>query len=414
MGHEVSLPLSSPHASPEAAIEPLVSASAAFTPDLAATAILDAPHIAWISADRDLIVRVVRGNLRLISASAGGVGLPLTQVAPELAGREGDLDALLGGRLDTLDIGLVRREGASEGRHIWAQSTPICDALGNVVGINHMVAQAAQLGDRRERDERRRREITLVRQHVAQLTMELALTRSELQRLDDAKSQFVSAAAHELRNPLASLIGYLELMMTEDLQDLNKAQRTYLAGIDRGAQRLRLLTNNLLDITRIDASQLELDATTMDSLDLVEQAVSEMQPLFDAKKQRLVLKADPALPLIWCDRLRALQILTNLLSNAHKYTPQQGAVTVQVSRVKNKPMVCIQVKDTGIGIPPGDQYRLFTRFYRASNATSADGAGAGLGLAITQSLVRLHGGKLWFESKLGKGTSFYVTFPIAD
>jgi len=144
------------------------------------------------------------------------------------------------------------------------------------------------------------------------------------------------------------------------------------------------------------------------------QAVSEMQSLFDAKRQRIILKGEPALPRVWCDRQRCSQVLANLLSNAHKYTPPGGAITVQARRFKKQPMVCISVKDTGIGIPPEDQSRIFTRFYRAGNAGAADGSGAGLGLTISQSIVRLHGGKLWFESKPDKGTTFFLTLRAAE
>jgi signal transduction histidine kinase len=139
-----------------------------------------------------------------------------------------------------------------------------------------------------------------------------------------------------------------------------------------------------------------------------------MQPLFDLKRQRVILKSEQAVPRIWSDRVRAMQILSNLLSNAHKYTPAGGTVTVSVRRVRNRPFVELRVKDTGIGIPPEEHFRLFSRFYRASNAGQADGAGAGLGLAITHSLVRLHGGKIWFESNPGRGSIFYVTFPVAS
>ncbi len=297
---------------------------------------------------------------------------------------------------------------------VWAQTTAVRDPEGNVLGVNHMVAEASTLGVRWERSERQARELAELRHRLAQISMQAVLAQTELKGLDDAKTQFVSVAAHELRTPLASLIGYLELLEMEETLALAGPQRAYLDGIHRSALRLRMLTSNLLDITRIDSNRLELLMSVNGSIELVEQAVGEMQSLFDAKKQRVILKAEPALPLIWCDRQRCLQVLTNLLSNAHKYTPQGGAITVQVKRMKKQPMVCIRVKDTGIGIPPEDQHRIFTRFHRAANAGAADGSGAGLGLAIAQSIVRLHGGKLWFESKLGKGTTFFVSLPAAD
>ncbi len=375
---------------------------------------LRAHHMLSLVADTSLIIYALQGDVALLATPGVGIGSRLTDAAPELSTRQRDLEALLSGRMREIDIGLIQRSDAPVGRYVWVHTAAIHDAQGNVLGINHLLVDATSFGFNWERNERYRRESGELRHRVAQLTMEVALAQSELQRLDDAKSQFVSAAAHEMRNPLASLIGFLELLETDDLQSLEEVQRRYLEGISRSAQRLRLLTNNMLDMTRLDSNRLELVMAMVDPLELMEQAVGEMQPLFEAKELSVYLKAEPKLPLIWCDKLRAMQILSNLLTNAHKYTPTGGSITVQVSRQKQKPMVCIRVKDTGIGIPIDDQYRLFGRFYRASNAGAADGAGAGLGLAITQSLVRLHGGKIWFESKVGKGTSFFVTFPVVD
>ena len=390
-----------------------VDLSAELPVDLSADALLKVHHQLSIVADKGLTVRALLGDVRLLASPAFGVGSSLLDVAPEPVDRRSDLDALRAGRMHALEIGLVRRESSASGRFVWAQTVAVRDAGGSLTGVIHMLAKATALGARWEAIEAQRREVAELRIRIAQLTMDVALAQGELKRLDDAKSQFVSAAAHEMRNPLASLIGYLELMETEDVRNLSVTQRDSLDGISRSAQRLRLLTNNLLDITRIDFNRLELLMGKLDSLDLVEQALGEMQPLFDSKHQRIIIKADPHLPEIWCDRLRAMQILINLLSNAHKYTPEGGTITVQVGPQKGQPMLCIRVKDNGIGIPVEDQFRLFTRFFRASNAGSEDGAGAGLGLAITQALVRLHGGKMWFESKLGKGTTFFVTFPVA-
>jgi signal transduction histidine kinase len=365
-----------------------------------------------IYADQSLIVRCIAGLRTLAAAADEAIDKPLLDLLPELEPHALQVSEMLAGHMDRLDLGLVRRASAHGERIVWMRAAPrVADA--QVVGIVATLQEATLLGERLERFERQRREIFDLRQVQARLNMELALAQAEVRRLDEAKSQFVSAAAHELRNPLASLMGYIELLDLEDSSYLNDAQRQYIAGVGRSAMRLKTLTNNLLDISRLDSNRLELVMNTLDPLLLLENAVSEMQPLFDLKKQRVVLRAESSVPLIWCDRVRAMQILTNLLSNAQKYTPQGGSVTVSVSHVRNRPFVQYRVKDTGIGIPPEEHYHLFSRFYRASNAGAADGSGAGLGLAITQSLVKLHGGKIWFESKQGKGTTFFVTFPIA-
>ncbi len=378
----------------------------------AATALLAARGMACYVTDRDLIVRAA-GGAPIPGAPTNPVGLPLADTAAEVAPHLGEVQEILSGRLAMLDLGLIRREHDAGTAFLWAQTLPR-SVQGEILGVVYTVLDAATLGRQWERMERQRHELYEMRQRVAQLNMDLALAQSEVHRLDETKSQFVSAAAHELRNPLAALLGYIELIEIEDTSNLTPAQQQYMTGIDRSAQRLKSLTNNLLDISRLDSNRLELVMHTTDTLALVEQAVSEMQPLFDLKNQRVILKSEPYVPHVWADRVRAMQILTNLLSNAHKYTAPGGSVIVSVRRARNRPYVEIRIKDSGIGIPPEEQYRLFSRFYRASNAGRADGAGAGLGLAITHSLVRLHGGKIWFESAPGRGSTFFVTFPIAS
>jgi len=379
------------------------------------SATLRAQGVLYMAADASLTVRGCAGALYLSPSAEDPVGSSLLEVVPGVRTAMAQLDGILGGSLPVAHLGMI------ECSQIGPRGTPLTAVVqmvplqvhGAVVGILYTAQDVSALTSLQDRNERQRRELYELRQRIGQLNLDLALAQSELRRLDDAKSQFVSAAAHELRNPLASLLGYIELLTEEDTSNFTPTQTQFIQNISRSAQRLRQLTNNLLDITRLDSNRLELVMQKMSPLDLLEMALSEMQPLFDGKRQRVVVKAEPSVPAIWCDRVRALQILANLLSNAHKYTPAGGTIVTQVARMRGRPFVTFRIKDSGIGIPADDQLRLFTRFYRASNATAADGTGAGLGLAITQSLVRLHGGKIWFESKEGKGTTFSVTLPVA-
>ncbi|MGL4648507.1 MAG: sensor histidine kinase [Caldilineaceae bacterium] len=375
--------------------------------------LLQVQRTVYLVVNRALAVVATLGAATLLAEGEGLVGRPLLEVAPHLRAMADRLPELLEGAAPVLHVGSVAGDPAVAGAPpLQVLLLPLIEEEA-IVGLLYVAQDASPAAMLQDRNERQRRELFELRQRIGQLNLDLALANSELRRLDDAKSQFVSAAAHELRNPLASLLGYIELITEEDTSNLTATQNQFIANISRSAQRLRQLTSNLLDITRLDSNRLELVMTTTDPIDLLEVALGDMQPLFDAKRQRVLVKAEPALPAIWCDRARALQILTNLLSNACKYTPAGGSITAQVSRQKGRPFVAFRIKDSGIGIPAEDQMRLFTRFYRASNATAADGTGAGLGLAITQSLVRLHGGKIWFESKEGKGTSFFVTLPVA-
>jgi signal transduction histidine kinase len=232
--------------------------------------------------------------------------------------------------------------------------------------------------------------------------------------LDDLKSQFISVAAHELRTPLTSLLGFVELLLEDQPAGVSARQTQFLEMINRSSQRLLSLTNNLLDITRMDADRIELHLQETDPLKLVERVANELQPLFNAHHQLLLLSAVQNLPHILCDRTRAHQILVNLLGNANKYSPDGATVSVDIALEEDQHFLRFAVKDSGIGIPLADHSKLFDRFFRASNARVDGIAGAGLGLSITRSLVEMHGGRIWFDSAAGAGSTFYVTFPVVS
>ncbi len=147
---------------------------------------------------------------------------------------------------------------------------------------------------------------------------------------------------------------------------------------------------------------------------VVEMVVHELQPQIQQKNQHLTLDIPPDLPPALVDQTRAMQIIGNLLSNASKYTQPGGEIAVRLSPADEEGFLQLAVADTGIGIAPEDQHHLFDRFFRAKNVYQTDATGTGLGLHITRSLVELHGGRIWFQSELNKGSTFYVTFPLAE
>jgi signal transduction histidine kinase len=243
---------------------------------------------------------------------------------------------------------------------------------------------------------------------------ELAAANVELRRLDELKSAFVSVAAHELRTPLAPIRGYVEVLLDEDVGRLNDDQREYLETVERSARRLLTLTGNLLDVTRIEAGRVELVLQPTDLSALVKAIAVEYGRQLEGRAQQFTLLIPSDLPPALCDEARAAQIIGNLLSNASKYTSQGGQIVVTVRPAEEDGFIKVSVADTGVGIPVEDQPKLFTRFFRAQSAVLTRASGAGLGLYIVRSLIELHGGRIWFESELGKGSTFYVTFPIAD
>jgi signal transduction histidine kinase len=204
------------------------------------------------------------------------------------------------------------------------------------------------------------------------------------------------------------------MLLDEDLGPLNDRQRDALALVQQGALRLLSLTNDLLDVTRIEAERVDLVMEPADLAEIVATTVAAHRAQLTSRQQDLVFRASSDLPPALCDRARVRQIVDNLLSNAIKYTPASGQITVEVTRAATDGFLRVSIADTGVGIAPEDQDQIFGRFFRAGSATQADANGAGLGLHIAYALAELHGGRIWFESTLGKGSVFHVTFAIAE
>lgn len=380
-----------------------------------ALSIMSAYRLAYALTDSSLRVKRVGGDLNLFPMDCVFPShLSLYDLAPELIGSAEELDALMRYDLRRHELSLVNRESLA-GEPIYLNLTNLAHlSADGSVGILHIIQDVTGFGQLEQRLVQHRNELFLLRQQLAEQNAQLLLANAELRMLDDVKSQFISAAAHELRTPLTSLMGFVELLMGEAETQPTARQLQFMEMINRSAQRLLSLINNLLDITRMDANRLELNMQIVDPLELVERVTNEVYPMLRGKEQSLTLSAGPGLPQILCDKDRAEQVLSNLLVNAHKYTQQGGAIRVSVALDESPAMVRFSVEDNGCGIPAADLPHLFSRFYRASNVRSQGIQGAGLGLAITRSLVELHGGRIEVKSILNKGATFAVTFPAVN
>ncbi|MGI8913494.1 MAG: PAS domain-containing sensor histidine kinase [Chloroflexota bacterium] len=227
--------------------------------------------------------------------------------------------------------------------------------------------------------------------------------------VDRMKSEFVSLVSHELRTPLTSIKGYVHLLMSGEVGAITGEQQDFLGVISNNADRLSVMINDFLDLSRIESGHVDLAHVPVDLTALVSQVATTFGPAMEAKQQRLVLVlADPLLPVLG-DPDRLVQVVTNLLSNAHKYTAPGGSITIAARQ--DGVSLHLAITDTGIGMTPDELTQLFTRFYRAKNSTTQAVGGTGLGLAITKSLVELHGGSVAVESQPGAGTTFTVTLP---
>ena len=236
-----------------------------------------------------------------------------------------------------------------------------------------------------------------------------------------AKSQFVSAAAHELKNPLTSIKGYADLLVAGAVGSVSEPQANFLATIRSNAERMGTLVSDLQDLSRIEAGQLRLQFSKVALTEAIEEVNRSLHRQIEEKGQQFEFEVAPNLPPLWVDHTRLVQILTNLISNAHKYTPPSGTIIIHAERLASQgdtsggsQLVHVAVKDSGIGITPEDQRKIFQQFFRSEDPKVREVTGTGLGLSITKNLVEMQGGEIWFESQVGHGTTFHFTVPIAE
>ncbi|MBV8258532.1 MAG: PAS domain-containing protein [Actinobacteria bacterium] len=235
------------------------------------------------------------------------------------------------------------------------------------------------------------------------------MQNERLRELDRMKDEFIALVSHELRTPLTSIRGYVELL--EDDRALSPAERSaFLQVIDRNADRLQRLVEDLLLAAQAEANSLNLHFEEIDLAKLVVDCVEASAPNAAAREIALACTVQ-ATPAILGDAGRLAQVVDNLLSNALKFTPEGGGVHVRVSESESTAL--IEVADSGMGIPAGEQSELFGRFFRTSSAQREAIGGVGLGLSITKSLVEAHGGRIGVHSTEGVGTTFTVHLPLA-
>ena len=259
-----------------------------------------------------------------------------------------------------------------------------------------------------------------------------------------AKSEFLANMSHELRTPLTHVIGFTEILLDGSAGDLNATQEEYLGDVHRGSRHLLALISDILDLAKVEAGKMELESTDVDFHGLLEDSLQIVKEKAAKDPIRLSLDTDSIPAVLKADERRLRQIMFNLLSNAVKFVPEGGAVSVSGRMVnclfqngdgeggtggvqiiedgadtsafagtEQKRCVEVSVRDTGIGVEPEDQERIFNRFVQADGSASRKYQGTGLGLSLTRSLVELHGGRIWAESEgSGKGSTFRFVMPV--
>ena len=240
---------------------------------------------------------------------------------------------------------------------------------------------------------------------------ELALRNREIERADHLKSEFLANMSHELRTPLNAIIGFSDLMAEERAGPLQQKQKHFVEHIRTGAQHLLQLINDILDISKIEAGRIELDPETFKAAEASSEVLSVVTPLAVSKKIEVACRISRD-TIVYADRIRFKQILYNLLSNAVKFTPEHGKVWIDAFE-EDGGSVRFSISDTGMGIPPEEQQAIFDEFHQVGDTTQKIREGSGLGLAITKRLVHLHKGRIWLESEIEKGSTFFFTVPAS-
>jgi signal transduction histidine kinase len=243
----------------------------------------------------------------------------------------------------------------------------------------------------------------------ARLFREIEEKGQQLEIASKHKSQFLANMSHELRTPLNAILGYTELILDNIYGDVSAKVRDVLTRLEKSGRHLLGLINDVLDLSKIEAGQLTLSLSDYSMKEVVQTVFTGVESLAAEKKLALKAMVSPELPLGRGDERRITQVLLNLVGNAIKFT-EVGEVRVEVSTADGAFRVA--VSDTGPGIAPADQEKIFEEFQQADSSSTRKKGGTGLGLSIAKRIVEMHGGRIWVESTPGRGSTFCFTLPV--
>jgi signal transduction histidine kinase len=232
----------------------------------------------------------------------------------------------------------------------------------------------------------------------------------ELEQASQLKSQFLANMSHEFRTPLNAILGYTSMLLGGVSGELSLPQKQKADRVDSNARHLLSIINDILDISRIEAGKMPLHIEEFEVPQLLAELLAEVEPLLQKARLPTLVEVQPGLPALVSDRQKVKQVLSNLLTNAIKFTPQ-GQVKVSAELHASGREMRLAVQDTGIGISPADQAKVFDDFRQADNSVTREYGGAGLGLAICRRLATMIGARLTMQSEPGRGSTFTLTVP---
>jgi two-component system sensor histidine kinase/response regulator len=298
--------------------------------------------------------------------------------------------------------GMMGEERAVESLKAGATDYILKDRPARLVPAIRRALELAEARERREQDEEQMRRIQA----------ELEKTNEDLRRRNEEIQNFYHTLSHELKTPLTSAKEFISIVMDGLAGPLNETQLEYLGIAKEGCDQLGICMNDLLDATRLDTGKLRLEFKPAALEVLVQRAVTAFGPAAARKQISLRMEVQPGLPKVPLDEHRIGQVISNLVSNALKYTSAGGEIVIQAGLAcSSSELLQVSVSDTGCGIPREDQERVFERLYQVKAGDAATGQGVGLGLYLCRELVQLHGGRIWVESAPGKGSVFCFVLP---
>ncbi len=258
------------------------------------------------------------------------------------------------------------------------------------------------------------RSTQMLESKVKERTKELELALEKVKLISKQKSEFISSVSHELRTPLTSIKGYASILMAGKIGEIPLAVKERLAKINTHSDNLVKMINDLLDIARIESGRADMKYVLQPIKPIIDNIADLLTPQITTRDLNLKISLPPDVPDVYIDRNHAERVFINLVSNALKFTPAKGTITIAASEELENGMLLFTVSDTGIGIKEDDLTKLFEEFYRVDNDINASVKGTGLGLPLVKQIVEAHGGRIWITSKVNVGTTFHFTLPTSE
>jgi signal transduction histidine kinase len=348
-------------------------------------------HVELAEDGEDALKKIEQDKLDLILTDLRMPKMDGLKLITEIAKTKPEILTILMTGHGTIDSALeAMKRGAS-------------DYLTKPINLDELVLRVQKVLEEKQR-------FVSMKEYITQLEK----ANQELKRVDEMKSEFVSVASHELRTPLTTIKNAVQLMLKGKTGEINETQVNFLAMAEKNINRLTNILNDLLDLSRIESGKVGMKFEDIELQGSIDFVLSSFRPHADGKQIHLEMEVPKDLPPAYGDREKVEQILTNLLGNAIKFTPEGGKVAVSAKLLEGvKNTVAVSVRDNGVGIPEHQVEKVFEKFHQLESPLHHSASGTGLGLAIAKGLVEAHQGRIWVESEVGKGSTFTFTLPFS-